>query len=67
MRVLIERLGRGVSLCNNISRIENQHQRRVVYLAMDLGEQFAILADQIRFNLQAKREVAAMTGLRDLA
>ena len=64
--------------CSNVSRgvkpwrddvagVEDQHQRRVVHLLVDLGHQLAVLADEVGFDLQAERQVAAVAGLGDLA
>ena len=39
------------SLCDQISTVKNQYERRVIDAFMNFGKQFAILTHQIRFNL----------------
>ena len=42
-------------------------QRRVIHAAVQLGHELARLADEVGFDFQAEREVAAVAGLGDLA
>ena len=66
-RVLLEHFVRRVALDDDVGRVEDQHQRRMIHLAVDLGQQCAALADQIGFDLQPEGQVAAVAGLGDLA
>ena len=48
---MLDHLGRCVALAEEVGGIEDQDHRRVVHLAVDLGQEVAILADQIRLDL----------------
>ena len=67
LAVLLEALVRREALSRDVGPVEDQHQRGMVHLAMDLGQQTAGLTDQIGFQLQAESQVAAVARFRDLA
>ena len=39
---------------------------RMIHLPMNLGQQLAVLPDQVGFDFQAERQIAAMAGFGDL-
>ena len=39
----------------------------MIHLAVDLGQELAVLADQVRLDLQAEGQVGAVARLGDLA
>ncbi len=63
---LIQNLAGRVALARQVAAVEHQHQRRVVHLAMDFGQDGAVLAHQVGFQLDAVRQVAAQAGFGDL-
>ena len=56
-----------VALADDVAAVEDRDQRRMIHAAVQLGHQLARLADQIRLDFQAEREIAAVAGLGDLA
>ena len=66
-QVLLEHLGRRVALHEDVGGVEDQHHGRMVHLPVDLGQQVAVAADQVRLDLQAEGQVGAVAGLGDLA
>ena len=65
--IMLEHLSRREALGDQVAGVEDEHERRMIHLAVDLGEDQAVLADEVRFDLQAERQIGAMTSLDDLA
>ena len=66
-QILLEHLGRGESLREDVAAVEDQHHGRMVHLAVDLGQDQAIAAHEVRFHLEAESQVGAVKGLGDVA
>ncbi len=65
--VLLKNLQRRVALHDDVGRVKDEHQRRVVDLAVDLGQKMPGSAHQVGLDLQAEGQVGAVTRLGDLA
>ena len=59
-------LGGRIALGDDVAGVEDQHQGRMVDLAMNFGQKVAGAADQVGLDLQSVSEVGAMAGLGDL-
>src|SRR4051812_8846299 len=56
-----------VALAHNVAGVEYRDAGGMIYAAVELGNQLAGLAHQIRFDFEAESQVAAMAGFRNLA
>ena len=54
-------------MADDVAGVEDGDTGGVVHATVELGDEFAGLADEVGFDLQAKRQVAAVAGFGDLA